>query len=360
MDEEPRSVRRRHLKRTLLSLLAVAVLGGAIATFRLTRDGELVTPVGEGVVELDAGTFERFPLPAYAAAVLDEEYRSYFVEVEPGIKIHVLEVGTGYPVYLQHGAPTSGFLYRQVAELLPRDEFRIIMPTMVGLGFSSKVPASQHTLDSHITWMNRTLEQLKLEELIYVGHDWGGPVGMGALERSPELIGGAVILNTVLAAPSGDVSLPTPLRIAKTPVVGEIVLEGFVSIFDQLSGNQADPDSMPQAVIDLYARPVNESGNGKGPLAILRMSADSADHPTAQQARTTESFSRGLDIPVEIVWGMNDPILGDRLDEMVELFPHADVTETGAGHFLQEEGEAPQAIATAIVRVLDQIRSGQD
>lgn len=359
MDQEPRPGRRRNVKRIVLSVLAIVVMSGAIATFRLTRDGDLVTPVGEGTVELAAGTFERFPLPEYAADFLDEDYRSYLVEVEPGIKIHVLEVGTGYPIYLQHGAPTSGFLYRQVADLLPRDQFRIIMPTMVGLGFSSKVPASQHTLENHITWMSQALEQLKLEELIYVGHDWGGPVGMGTLERSPELLQGAVILNTVLAAPDDDISLPTPLRIAKTPVIGEIVLEGLVSIFNQLPGNQADPESMPQAVIDLYARPVNESGNGKGPLAILRMSADSTDHPTAQQARTTEAFIRGLDIPAQIVWGTNDPILGDRLDEMVELFPDAGITETSAGHFLQEEGEAPQAIATAIAEVLDQIRAGE-
>ena len=39
--------------------------------------------------------------------MLGEDYLSYFVEVEPGIKIHVLEVGSGYPVYLQHGNPTS-------------------------------------------------------------------------------------------------------------------------------------------------------------------------------------------------------------------------------------------------------------
>lgn len=358
MQENTPSKRRVNIKRILLGVLAVVVLATTIAGFRLTRDGELITPIGEGTVALASGNFEHLPLPDYAENFLDDDYKSYLVEVEPGIKIHMLEVGSGYPVYLQHGAPTSGFLYREVAELLPRDQFRIIMPTMVGLGFSSKVPASQHNLENHIRWMEEALDQLDLDELIYVGHDWGGPVGMGALERSPDLLEGAVILNTVLDAPDDDHSLPFVLKFAKTPVLGEIALEGIVSIFDQLPAAQNDPASMPPDVIDLYARPVAESGNEKGPLAILRMAADDADHPTAEQARTTEAFIRSLDVPVEIVWGVNDPRLGERLSDMVELFPNARVTETNAGHFLQEEAEAPHAIAEAIQRVHEQIQTG--
>lgn len=360
MEQETSSRQRSTLNKVLLSVLSIVLLATAIAAFRLTRDGELVTPVGESTVAVESGTFEHLPLPDYALSVVDDEYESYLVEVEPGIKIHILEVGSGYPVYLQHGAPTSGLLYRKVAELLPRDQFRIIMPTMVGLGFSSKVPASQHTLDNHIRWMEQALDQLELDELIFVGHDWGGPVGMGTLERSPDVLEGAVILNTVLDAPTAEDSLPFILRFVKTPVVAEIVLEGVVSIFDQLPDSQNDPDSMPADVIDLYARPVNESGNGKGPLAILRMTADGVDHPTAERARTTETYIRSLDIPAEIVWGMNDPRLGERLDDMVELFPNARVTETDAGHFLQEEVGVPEEIAAAVMRVHEEILAGSE
>ena len=75
------------------------------------------------MITLDAGQFEAFPLPDYAAQHVTDEYKSYFVEVEQGIKIHVLEVGSGFPVFLQHGNPTSGFLYRKIAEELPKTNF---------------------------------------------------------------------------------------------------------------------------------------------------------------------------------------------------------------------------------------------
>ena len=63
----------------------------AIFSFYITRDGKIVTPVGEGTITLDSGTYENFPLPDYAAKMISADYKSYFVEVEPGIKVHILE-----------------------------------------------------------------------------------------------------------------------------------------------------------------------------------------------------------------------------------------------------------------------------
>ncbi|MEL7453929.1 MAG: alpha/beta fold hydrolase [Pseudomonadota bacterium] len=339
--------------RTILIILAVLLGIGLIASFVVTRDGQRVTPKGAGEVSIDGKTFEAFPLPDYAAAVLTDDYKSYFIEVEPGIKIHVLETGSGYPVYMQHGNPTSGFLYRKVADALPKDRVRLIMPTLPGLGFSSKIPASEHTLDNHMRWMNAALEALELDGVIYVGQDWGGPVGMGALALSPDLLEGVVAMNTGLNAPTEKVDLSRAHATVKTPVVGEMLTEVFGSVFDALPDVQGDPDSLPDAVIALYAQPVRESGNAKAPLALMRMVSDGPDHPSSTQMRQIEAYVQTLDIPAEIVWGLQDPILGARIDGMKRNFPNARVTETQAGHFLQEE--VPAEIAAAVMRLVEQV-----
>ncbi len=344
------------MKQVILILIAVVAVVLAIVVATITRDGNLVTPDGRGTIELAAGTFEAFPLPDYAARFVEQEYKSYLVEVEPGIKIHVLEVGSGFPVFLQHGNPTSGFLYRKVAEALPTDRVRVIMPTLVGLGFSSKVPASMHTLDNHIRWLSGVLTQLQLTQLIFSGQDWGGPTGMGALALSPGLLKGAVILNTGLNAPTQPMDLSPAHARVKTPVVGELLIEVFVSIFDQLHRMQGDPDSIPPEVAALYGRPVIESGNDKAPLAMMRMVTDGPDHPSAVQMRVIERYVSGLSIPAEIIWGMNDPILAKGLPMMKQNFPSAPVTETDGGHFLQEE--VATEIATALLRVLAKVNEG--
>lgn len=345
------------MRRVLLILLAVIIIGGGVFSFSITRDGKLVTPEGEGTITLNTGTYEAFRLPDYAAKVVTDDYKSYFIEVEPGIKIHMLEVGEGYPVFLMHGNPTNGLLYRKVAAALPKDRVRVIMPTLVGLGFSSKVPASQQTLDNHMRWINKALMELELEGVVYAGQDWGGPTGMGALALSPGMLEGMVPMNTMFFAPREKAELTRAHTMVKTPVVGEFFAEFRGMVFNGLPRVQGDPASMPPEVLELYKRPIHESGNIKAPLAQMRMVPDGPDHPSSEQLRFMEKYVATLDIPVELVWGMNDPILGPGFEVMQAVFPDAPATKTEAGHFLQEE--VPEVIAAAIMRVVDEVEASK-
>lgn len=335
------------MKRIVLNIVLALIAVCAAFAFYLTRDGAQVTPEGQGTVTTASGEFEGFALPDYAAAALSDEYKSYLVEVEPGIKIHVLEVGEGYPVYLQHGNPTNGMLYRKVAAELPLNQFRLIMPTMVGLGYSSKVPASEHTLDNHIRWMTAAIDQLALEEAIYVGQDWGGPVGMGVMSRSPDMLRGVVAMNTGFTSPREERALSTAHATVSKPILGELMLEGIGSIWGNLPEVQGDPASMSEEIIALYSRPVEESGNAKAPLALMRMVPSGPDHPSAAPMLAVEEYVASLDVPAVLVWGMRDPILAQGLEPMRTQFPDAPVVETEAGHFLQEE--VPAEIAAAII-----------
>jgi len=321
----------------------------------ITRNGSLVEAKGSGWVEaLGVEEFESLSLPDYAAGFINSAYKSYLIEVEPGIKIHVLEVGQGRPIYAQHGNPTNGFLYRKVAAELPLDRVRVIMPTMVGLGFSTKVPASLHTLENHMRWMNTALNKLDLADVVYVGQDWGGPVGMGALSLSPDMLSGAVLMNTGLDAPREKMDLSRAHALVKTPVVGELLLEVFANNFwENLANVQGDPASIPPDVMEVYRRPLDDSGNAKAPLALMRMVSDGPDHPDAGALRDIERYVDGLQVPVELVWGMSDPILAKGLAAMETNFPTAPVSRTDAGHFLQEE--VPAVIAGAVMRVVNAV-----
>ena len=341
--------------RILGYILITLVVLGLIGAFAITRGGKLVTPEGSGEVQIGDKTFESMPLPDYAAKFVTEDYKSYFIEVEPGIKVHMLEVGTGYPIYMQHGNPSSAFLYRKVVDELPLDRVRVIMPTLVGLGFSSKVPVKDHSVVNHNRWLNAALNELDLESVIYVGQDWGGIVGIGALSLSPELIDGIVMMNSAIYSPTEKIDTTRLHELVRTPIVGELLIEVIFGPFDGMDGVQGDPESMPPEVEQLYGRPVNESGNKKAPLALMRMVPHAPDHPSTAPMGELVTFVRSLDVPTEIVWGMNDPIGGDVLPAMQAHFPNARTTETEAGHFLQEE--VPDVIAAAVMRVYEEVHT---
>ena len=339
--------------KVFLRILILLVIFISVFSFYITRDGELYTPQGEGEVRLNSGTYEAFPLPDYARELIGQNYKSYFIEVESGLKVHVLEIGEGFPFFLMHGNPTSGFLYRKVVENLPLDKVRVILPTSLGLGFSSKIPASMHTAENHIRWINKVLSELELTELVYAGQDWGGPIGLGALALSPNLLKGAVLLNTGFNAPNEEMDLSPAHATVKTPIIGEIIIEVVFSIFERLKGVQGDPNSWTPEIAELYGKPVYDSGNYKAPLAMMRMVPDGPNHPSAPALRKIEEYVESLEIPAEIVWGMNDPILGKGLSAMKTNFPDAPVTKTNAGHFLQEE--VPEVISEALMRVFSKV-----
>jgi haloalkane dehalogenase len=85
------------LKTGLLISWVVIAVAGIVFSGIITRDGERVVPEGEGSIPLDAGDFEAFPLPDYAAKYVTDEYKSYFVEVEPGPRFTYLKWDSVFP-----------------------------------------------------------------------------------------------------------------------------------------------------------------------------------------------------------------------------------------------------------------------
>lgn len=111
------------------------------------------------------------PLPAWLEKLVP--FHRYLIEVG-GHRRHVMEIGEGRPVLCVHGNPSWGFLYRKVAMALTGQPVRVIMPDLVGLGFSDKpVDAAAHTLDNHIVWFGQLVDELALDDLILVVQDWG-------------------------------------------------------------------------------------------------------------------------------------------------------------------------------------------
>jgi haloalkane dehalogenase len=86
----------------------------------------------------------------------------------------------------------------------------------------------------------------------------------------------------------------------------------------------------------------------------MRMVPESTDHPSTAKLRLIEAYVETLDVPAEIVWGMKDPIFATALPVMRSYFPQARVTETEAGHFLQENKgeELAQVIVDFIASTL--------
>jgi cis-3-alkyl-4-acyloxetan-2-one decarboxylase len=282
-------------------------------------------------------------LPEWLAEMVP--FERYIVSLGDA-EVHVMEQGTGRPVLMLHGNPTWGFLYRKVAQALAGEPLRLVMPDLVGLGFSSRPSASEHTLERHIEWMGRLVDGLGLEGLVFVGQDWGGPIGLGLLADRPGLAAGLVLLNTVVGPPRPGFRPTTFHRLANLPVVSDALFRGLGFPQRALALAQGDRGSIRGRVTKAYCYPLRGWRRNAAPLAMARMVPSSHEHPSIAPLERSQAFVEDFEGPVALVWGDRDPVLGRVRSWIERLVPRARVTRTEAGHFLQEE--VPREIAAAV------------
>jgi pimeloyl-ACP methyl ester carboxylesterase len=268
--------------------------------------------------------------------------------------MHVMEAGAGTPVVLLHGNPTWGFLYRRVAGALRGEPLRLIIPDLVGLGLSDKPrDASVHTLENHARWVGALLDTLGLERLVFVGQDWGGPIGLRALADRPGLLAGLVVLNTAVSPPRPGFRPTAFHRFSRLPVVSDVVFRELEFPQRWLRAVQGDGRSIRGDVTRAYRYPLRDRGDRVAPLALARMVPDTLAHPSVAALGRCQQLVERFDGPAAIVWGDRDPILGRSRAWVQKLLPRAQVTATSAGHFVQEE--VPDQIADAIRRVAGEV-----
>ena len=114
-----------------------------------------------------------------------------------GKKIAYVEEGSGDPIVLLHGNPTSSFLWRNVVPEL-MESGRVIVPDLIGQGDSEKLPASEgairYSLEVAYNYVDGLLQTIGADKNVtLVIHDWGSALGFarGAAVLAPAWWGGA-------------------------------------------------------------------------------------------------------------------------------------------------------------------------
>jgi haloalkane dehalogenase len=265
-------------------------------------------------------------------------------------QLHVMESGAGRPVVLLHGNPTWGFLYRKVATELAGEPLRVIMPDLVGFGFSSRPgSASAHTLAHHAQWFGQLLDALELDDLIFMGQDWGGAIGTLALSERPGRMSGLVLGNTAVTPPKEGFNPTAFHKLARVPVLSDALFRGLGYPQSNLNLGQGERHSITGDVARAYKYPLRTWRDRGAVLAMAREVPDSLEHPSVPLLQRCKEFIEGFDGPAAIVWGDRDPVLSKLKNRTARLLPQANVTSTPAGHFLQEQ--VPVEIADAIRQV---------
>jgi haloalkane dehalogenase len=150
-----------------------------------------------------------------------------------GVRVRILDstlsfsdTGTGAPLVFLHGNPTSSYLWRNVVPSLPG---RRLAPDLIGMGDSGR-PDIEYTFDDHARYLDAWFDALELDDVVLVGHDWGGALAADWASRHPSRVRGLAFTEAVLKPMSWAEFPPDGaevFRAIKTPGVGESMIQGF-------------------------------------------------------------------------------------------------------------------------------------
>jgi pimeloyl-ACP methyl ester carboxylesterase len=215
------------------------------------------------------------------------------------------------PILYLHGVPAAGWHWEP---FLARTGG--IAPDLPGFGRSGKPADFDYTIAGYDRFIESFCDELGLERLTLVMHDWGS-VGLAFAQRLPERVD-RLVLTSCVPFVSGF-HWHRVARAWRTPVVGELVM-GFTN-------RRAFKRTLPEGIAD---RAYDEFDQGTQ-RAVLRLYRAS---PPEVLARAGERLGE-LRQPALIEWPTADPYIdaefGQRLADA--LGGPTELNPLDAGHY---------------------------
>jgi len=264
-----------------------------------------------------------------------------------GHRIAFRRRGQGPTVLLLHGFPTWSYDYAELATDLASDH-DVITLDFLGYGASDKPKPYDYSVAESADTVEDLAAHLRLDSVRLVVHDYGGIVGQELIDRvlADEL---GFAISSLVALNFGIVfSAYRPTRLQKLlalPVIGKLLASRITanrlrSALDTIRGSR-----LTDAEFDNLWHGVARHDGHKLAHLHIRYNAERVAHH-----RRWERALADWDGPLQLVWGLDDPVSGRHvLEQATSVLPRAEVTELdGVGHYPQNE--APQAVAAAVRR----------
>jgi haloalkane dehalogenase len=261
--------------------------------------------------------------------------------LDDGTTLGYREMGSGPPVLLLHGWPTSSYLWRAVMPALAEHN-RVLALDLPGFGASDKPTGVSYDFDLFEAAIDGFLDAVGVSGPIGIaGHDLGGPIAVHWLLSRPERVSRLALLNTLLYPEFSEAvvefvtELLTPdLRAHRVSDAGlaEVMHQGITDpslVTDDLLAAVVAPFATPEA-----REALADAGIGLAPDGFTEIAAGLS----------------AIDVPVRVVYGEDDDLLPDVADTMTRLtkdLPQTEVTPLpGKGHFVPEQ--APTEVAALL------------
>lgn len=285
-------------------------------------------------------------------------YEKKFATVN-GKKIAYIEEGTGDPIVLLHGNPTSSFLWRNVIPELVNSG-RVIAPDLIGQGDSEKLPASEgperYSLEVAYSYVAGLLETIGANQNVtLVIHDWGSGIGFLWAMRNAAATKGVAYMEGIVKPvtwadwPEGAVGIFKGFRSEKGE---DLILERNMFIEAVLPTSVLR--TLTETEMDAYRAPHLEPDDRQPLLNWPRqIPIEGEPENVVELVNQYGAFMSGSEMPKLFINADPGSILVGQQREFCRSWPNQQEVTVKGSHFIQED--SPAEIGQAVANWLQAI-----
>jgi pimeloyl-ACP methyl ester carboxylesterase len=214
-----------------------------------------------------------------------------------------------------------------------REGRRVVRFDLPAFGLTGPSPTNDYSLDSYVRFTLAMLDRMGVRRCVLAGNSLGGTIALATALAAPERIERLVLVDSG-GHPAAPASVPIGFRIARTPILRNLVLVSLPRgvIESSVRNVYGDPSRVTPELVDRYFDLTLREGNRAAVVERLQQippNAIAAKIPT-------------LKVPTLILWGERDRLIpvesGRQFAQEIagsRLVVYADL-----GHVPQEEDPA--------------------
>ena len=273
----------------------------------------------------------------------DFKYSKSFMTIN-GKNLAYVDSGEGDPIVFLHGNPTSSYLWRNVMPHL-EGMGRLIAPDLIGMGDSDKLDNSgpgRYTFIEHTEYLYALLEELDLNSVTLVIHDWGSALGFNWAALNPDKIKSIVYMEAITGPIESWDDWPEQARnifqLFRSDAGEELILEKNFFVERVFAGDVGMHRALEKQELDAYIKPFEKEGESRRPTLTCPRQIPIEGEPTevVEIVKNYAKFMSETQLPKLFINADPGSILIGKQREVARKWPNQKEVTVNGGHFIQE------------------------
>jgi len=273
----------------------------------------------------------------------DFKYSKSFITIN-GKNLAYVDSGEGDPIVFLHGNPTSSYLWRNVMPHL-EGMGRLIAPDLVGMGDSDKLDDSgpgRYTFIEHAEYLYALFDELDLNNVTLVIHDWGSALGFNWAALNPEKIKSIIYMEAITGPIESWDDWPEQARnifqLFRSDAGEELILEKNFFVERVFAGDVGMHRALEKQELDAYIKPFEKEGESRRPTLTWPRQIPIEGEPAevVEIVKNYAKFMSETKIPKLFINADPGSILIGKQRELARKWPNQKEVTVNGGHFIQE------------------------